>query len=74
MCSKRFKIVEIRKILEYEWKKIIIKTTFKSILENRIRKNMNFGKRFPKNMRAKLEFQRCLKKYGGEKRKFQKEL
>jgi hypothetical protein len=70
MCSKRFKIVEIRKILEYEWKKIIIKTTFKSILENRIRKNMNFGKRFPKNMRAKLEFQGCLKKYGGgEKRK-----
>jgi hypothetical protein len=35
---------------------------------------MNFGKRFPKTMRAKLEFEGCLKKYGGEKRKFQKEL
>jgi hypothetical protein len=26
---------------------------------------MNFKKRFPKTMRAKLEFQRCSKKYAG---------
>jgi hypothetical protein len=65
--SERVNFLEnrIRKILEYEWEKINIKTSFKSILENRIRKNMNFGKRFPKTMRAKLEFQGCLKKYGG---------
>jgi hypothetical protein len=60
----------IQKILEYEWEKINIKTTFKSILENRIQKNMNFGKRFPKIMRVKLEFQGCLKKYGGRRENF----
>jgi fructose/tagatose bisphosphate aldolase len=59
----------IRKILEYKWEKINIKTTFKSILENRIRKNMNFEKRFLKTLRAKLEFQGCLKKYGGAEEK-----
>jgi hypothetical protein len=56
---------KIRKILKYEWKKINIKTIFKSILENIFQKNMNFGKRFPKTVRAKLEFQECIKKYGG---------
>jgi hypothetical protein len=30
--------------------KINLKTMFKSILENRIRKNINFGKRFPKTI------------------------
>jgi hypothetical protein len=50
---------KIRKILKYEWETINIKTIFKSILENILRKNMNFGKRFPKTMRAKLEFQGC---------------
>jgi hypothetical protein len=71
IVSEKFNFLEnrIRKILEYEWEKINIKTTFKSILENKIRKNMNFGKRFPKTMRAKLEFQGCLKKYeGGEEK------
>ncbi|KAK2410546.1 hypothetical protein QL285_045907 [Trifolium repens] len=38
----------IRKILGYEWEKINIKSTFKSILKNRIRKNMNFGNVFQK--------------------------
>jgi hypothetical protein len=35
-------------ILEYYWKKIKSKTMFKSISKNRIRKNINFGKHFPK--------------------------
>jgi hypothetical protein len=38
------------KILEYYWKRINLKTMFKSISENRIRKNINFGKRFPKTI------------------------
>jgi hypothetical protein len=37
--------------------KINIKITFKSISENRIQKIMNFGKHFPKIIRAKLVFQ-----------------
>jgi hypothetical protein len=54
-----------RKKLKYEWKKKNKKTIFKSILENIIQKKMNFGKRFPITVRAKLEFQECIKKYGG---------
>jgi hypothetical protein len=40
----------MQKILEYKWEKINIKTTFKSILKNRIRKNINFRKHFPKTI------------------------
>jgi hypothetical protein len=32
------------------WKKINIKTTFKSVLENIFQKNMNFGKYFSKTI------------------------
>jgi hypothetical protein len=47
---EKFNFLEnrIRKILEYQWKKINIKTNFKSILENILQKNMNFRKHFRK--------------------------
>jgi hypothetical protein len=60
---------KIRKILKYEWKKINIKTIFKSILENIFRKNMNFEKRFSKIMRVKLKFRGWLEEtLGGEEK------
>jgi hypothetical protein len=36
--------------MEYELKNINLKTMFKSNSENRIRKNINFGKHFPKTI------------------------
>jgi hypothetical protein len=62
----------LRKILKYEWKKINIKTTFKSILENIFQKNINFGKLFLKNYEGKIGISRVLdswKKYGGRREK-----
>jgi hypothetical protein len=62
----------IQKILEYKWEKINIKTTFKSILKNRIWKNINFRKHFPKTIyEGKIEISEGLEEIlRGRREKF----